>query len=94
MKSNFTYKVDRNGKWIIIVDTGGSNDMSVTNDAENVIDHIAKIEDVNPPDFKIIYRDSLGVWDAIVPNDYRVTFMCLNKRSQNEAKERYLQISK
>jgi hypothetical protein len=37
---------------------------TVTNDIANVIRDIAKIENVNPCEFTIIYQDSEGVWDG------------------------------
>lgn len=46
---------------IFLVDLDLGN-KSVTNDAENVVEEINK----NFPDKRIIYRDTLGVWDEIV----------------------------
>ena len=58
-RSEFTYAVSGNILWI--KDLGGMK--SVTNDIENVIADI--IKELAIEGKKIIYRDSMGIWDEV-----------------------------
>lgn len=59
MRSSFkVVQVDADRVFIIDVNQG----MSVTNDAENVRDHINQ----RYPNKRLIYRDSINCWDEIV----------------------------
>lgn len=62
-KSDYDYVVKKDEFLLAIVDKnlGG---MSVTNNIENVVDEIANVEQINPEDYQIVYRDSQGEWDG------------------------------
>ncbi|WP_445453130.1 hypothetical protein [Flavobacterium sp. 25HG05S-40] len=62
-KSDYIYKIHQVDKVIEIEDLNLGK-MSVTNNIENVVDEIAKKEEINRDDFKVIYRDSVGNWDG------------------------------
>ena len=58
-----TYDTTVIGNVIAIRDSGSGK--SVTNDAENVVSDLAKAG-FNLADYRIIYRDTRGVWDEMV----------------------------
>lgn len=58
-RSDFNYKIKDNVIEIIDLNQGG---MSVTNDIENVVKSITKIEQINPDECTIYYLDSVGDW--------------------------------
>lgn len=61
-KADYTYAIE--GDTVKIVDLNLGN-VSVTNDAENVINEIAQIEYIR--DKRIIYKDSEGDWCELIP---------------------------
>ena len=63
-----TYDTTVIGNVIAIRDSGSGK--SVTNDAENVVSDLAKAG-FNVADYRIIYRDTRGIWDEIVVRDGR-----------------------
>ncbi|WP_240699514.1 hypothetical protein [Spirosoma sordidisoli] len=61
-RADYTYSIDDNIIAIIDLDLGSK---SVTNDMENVLDDIrAELGDL--AGYSVIYRDSMGRWDAFV----------------------------
>ena len=48
----------------MIEDNPKSKGMSVTNNIENIVDYICKLENINPVEHYIIYKDSTGIWDG------------------------------
>lgn len=63
-RSEYDYKLD--GNIIAIEDRKGMK--SVTNDIENVLSDIMKLENTNSAFFtdkRIIYKDSDGIWDEV-----------------------------
>jgi hypothetical protein len=66
-RAHYSYEV--HGKVIAIV---GANDasISVTNDAENVIDELAE-KGLDLSQYRVIYRDECGAWDEILVKDGR-----------------------
>jgi hypothetical protein len=62
-KADYTYTIE-NG--IVKITDLNLGNVSVTNDAENVITEIQK--ETNIKGLKIVYRDSEGNWDEIIPN--------------------------
>lgn len=76
--------------WIVDLDNGFK---SVTNDISNVLRDI-KNEIGTLSDFKIMYRDSLGIWDGVKAdpeNLSRVSFYSLNVKDQSKAISKILQ---
>lgn len=61
--------------------------MSVTNDIENVIAEVCKVEGIKAQDRIIVYCDSEGNWDAFSPSENR--FILLNQRTKNDALDAY-----
>lgn len=63
-KSDYEWKANENLLQIVDLNTGGR---SVTNDVENVINEIYEKLGEQIKKFKIIYKDSEGIWDGINP---------------------------
>jgi hypothetical protein len=61
--------------------------MSVTNCIEDVVEEISKTLNVDPVNWKIIYRDSDGIWDGWNHANYK--FISLNEKSLTQAIIRY-----
>jgi hypothetical protein len=61
-QADFTYSIS--GNVISIVDLNSGN-RSVTNDVENVLRKIEHFHQAPSFGFKIMYRDSQGIWDGI-----------------------------
>lgn len=57
-----TVKVDNSQGRVWIADCGGPLDLSVTNDAEGVVERINR----RFPGYRIFYRDSMGNWDELL----------------------------
>lgn len=81
-RAAFTYELRGNVVCIVDQDEG----RSVTNDVENVLADIAR-DGVDLREYRVIYRDTLGIWDEIVltkAGRYK-TFKSLNARELGEA---------
>lgn len=62
LRSNFSiYRIEDDAVFIVDNDIG----MSVTNDAENVVEHLLNIY----PNKRIFYRDTEGDWSELVHNN-------------------------
>lgn len=61
-EADFTYTIKNNTIEIIDLNLGNK---SVTNDIENVIRKIATEQNIDPHDYKIIYKDSEGDWTEV-----------------------------
>lgn len=81
-KSDFTYKIFSDERVISIVDLDKGN-MSVTNNIENVVKEIADEANVRISHFKIIYRDSSGIWDGYDPRNDK--FIPLDEKHEMDA---------
>src|SRR5690242_17757597 len=76
----FSYQVYGNVVAVIDHDRG----RSVTNDAENVIADLAQQFDLTK--FRVIYRDTRGVWDELLAKDGRFAgFHFINERDLDKA---------
>jgi hypothetical protein len=65
IRSDFDFEiVEVNGRDAIIIQDLNKGRMSVTNDIENVVAYIAKLNDLDPASYLIVYRDSEGTWDG------------------------------
>ena len=62
VKCDYAYGIEHGVVKIVDLDMGN---VSVTNDAENVLTEIQSIENIK--DKRIIYRDSVGQWDELIP---------------------------
>lgn len=65
-KSDYFYSINEPRKVLRIIDLNLGR-MSVTNDIENVLTQIRKEIGKDIESLKIIYRDSVGTWDEVVP---------------------------
>jgi hypothetical protein len=63
-KSNYEWKTNGDLLQIVDLNLGGR---SVTNDIENVINEIYQKIGEEIKKYKILYRDSEGVWDGVNP---------------------------
>lgn len=81
LQSKFSFRFEDNV--CIIIDQDGRR--SVTNDMENVLEHIQSGGVSLAPPMRIIYRDSQGIYDQVIYENRQVTFVSLNKRSESEA---------
>lgn len=61
MHSNYTHEILDN---IIIIEDLDLGNLSVTNNIENVLEEIANKHQIDLNDHKIIYADSIGLWDG------------------------------
>jgi hypothetical protein len=83
-EAEFSYTVDQGILKIVDLSLGAN---SVTNDAENVL---RKIEQRHPgliTDYRIMYRDSLGIWDGM-----EVRFFPIRERDEQAAERRLKQL--
>lgn len=62
-RSEYTYSI--HGKVICIEDLGGQR--SVTNDMPHILEDLRKAG-LNLSLYQIIYKDSQGVWDGVIPS--------------------------
>lgn len=62
-QADFNYEVFEKEKLIAITDMN-SGKKTVTNDIENVVDEIGKMEKIDPKHYMIIYRDTMNFWDG------------------------------
>ena len=63
------FSVMHKGTFCAVVDTGHKDHMSVTNDAERVVEFLKQNGDLNVPGTRVIYRDSEGRWDEMLIAD-------------------------
>lgn len=68
IKSHFM--VMKKGLFVAVVDLNDGS-MSVTNDAEKVIDYLREIGDLAVPGTRVVYRDSEKRWDEMKIKDGR-----------------------
>lgn len=86
---NYTYTIEQEFVCIVDLDNGGR---SVTNDIQKIINEIEDENNFFLDSFKIIYRDSQGIWDAVLIKDEGCKFLSLNEKEKEEAKEKYINI--
>jgi hypothetical protein len=64
-RSDYTYEVrDYAGRNVIKIEDLDRGRVSVTNDIKNVVEEIAKKENLDARRYMIIYKDSEGRWDG------------------------------
>lgn len=83
-RSDYNYRHLIDAKIIMIVDLNKGN-TSVTNDIENVVEDICvkRFNTFIPPaGWRVIYKDSEGIWSEYSPNDY--TFDPISPTFANE----------
>jgi len=91
MRSDFDFEIaEVKGRKAIIIQDLDKGKMSVTNDIENVVAYIANLRGLDPTDYLIVYRDSLGTWDGW--DAKKKDFVGLGKHTFEDAISRYVQI--
>ncbi len=86
-RADYVYTLTDDILSIIDLDRGGK---SVTNDIDNIIADVSEIEDIDPSEIKVIYRDSDGIWDGYNPVKY--SFIPLRASSDIEAISKLLSL--
>jgi hypothetical protein len=86
-EAEFSYSLDQGILKIVDLSLGAD---SVTNDAEKVLRKIAQRHPGSISDYRVMYRDSLGIWDGI-DWDGRETRFFLIREINEQAAERKLQ---
>jgi len=66
-KSLYSWDYNQEKNRIEIRDEGAGHYMSVTNNAETVLDEIREKVGDNIENIKIIYKDTDGNWDTMIP---------------------------
>ncbi|UNW11100.1 hypothetical protein MOW14_14815 (plasmid) [Acinetobacter indicus] len=89
MGSSFTLEIDNDFLEIYDHNLG----RTVTNDAERVVERVAQyLKECNQDisQFKIVYQDSMGVWDAMTVRDGKFSgFIGLGALDEEHAKRLY-----
>ncbi len=87
MKARSFYSWGIDGDFIVIIDQGGT--LSVTNDAEAVIEYLTR-QGVDVDSKRVIYRDTEGQWDEMLTVDGKFRgFRILGVRTLAEAKAKW-----
>ncbi len=76
------------GRNVIVIEDLDLGSTSVTNDIENVVNEIAKMEKIDPADHMIVYKDSDGTWDGW--NHPNGQFIPLGEDSYQDAVHKYI----
>jgi hypothetical protein len=84
-QADFTYSI--RGEVISIIDLDLGN-RSVTNDIENVLRKIEYWHQGSIAAFRIMYRDSGGVWDGVNWDDQRASFFALGETDETAARRK------
>ena len=79
------YRIENN--FLVLEDD--NTGMSLTNCIEDVVSNIKTLENLTDS-INIIYKDSEGVWDAVIIKEDKVSFIHLGASNKEEAKEKYL----
>lgn len=89
--SDFTHSLETySGREVIVIEDLNLGSMSVTNDIENVVEYISKLEHINPANYMIVYKDSSGIWDGW---DYKTQlFISLGEDNWKDAVSKYIQL--
>lgn len=85
--ADFTYSIG--GNIISIVDLNLGN-RSVTNDIENVLRKIEHFHQASIVGFRIMYRDSEGIWDGIEWSGEHASFFALRETDEGRARKKLL----
>jgi hypothetical protein len=86
-QAEFTYSMSPDVIAIVDLDLGHR---SVTNDIENVLRKIEHYHQGPITAFKIMYRDSEGVWDGVDWDGKRASFFALREMTEERAREKLL----
>ncbi len=64
-QADFIHSIEqyRNQVPVLVIEDINLGNKSVTNDIENVVSDIAKMEKINPADYLIVFKDNEPKWD-------------------------------
>ena len=88
-EADFSYMVSENVLKIVDLDLGGN---SVTNDAERVLRKIERWQLGLMACYRIMCRDSLGIWDGIEWDGQEVRFFPIRERDEQAAERKLRQL--
>jgi hypothetical protein len=92
-RADYLHRIDTvKGIPTILIEDLDLGRMTVTNNIEEVVEEIARMEKIDPKDYVIVYQDSEGVWDG-----YRVDkrmFVSLAADDPEEAVSTYINLRK
>ena len=86
-QADFTYSMSPDVIAITDLDLGNK---SVTNDIENVLRKIEYWHQASIAAFRIMYRDSLGIWDGVQWDGRRASFFALQETDEALARKKLL----
>ncbi|HXS55775.1 MAG TPA: hypothetical protein VN726_06600 [Hanamia sp.] len=90
-RSDYTYSIENfSGSNVIVIEELNLGNTSVTNNIENVLNEICRIEKLFIHSYMIVYKDSEGVWDGY--NYQKEIFLALNESTWQDAVSKYAQI--
>ena len=88
-RADYTYKVATcAGRHVIIIEDLNRGNISVTNDIENVVKEISLVEHLNPANYIIVFKDSMGGWDAW--DNKNQQFIPLSETDYRDAIDKYI----
>jgi hypothetical protein len=88
-EAEFSYTVDQGILKVVDLSLGAN---SVTNDAEKVLSKIAQWHPGSITDYRIMYRDSLGIWDGPEWDGPEVRFFPIRETDERAAERRLKQL--
>lgn len=90
-KADYTHEITHfNGRDVLKIEDMNIGNISVTNDIENVVTDIARMENIDPCRYMIVYKDSEGLWDGW---DHRVwEFIPLQCDTWQESVNKYISL--
>jgi hypothetical protein len=88
-RADYTYIVGTcSGRNVIIIEDLDLGNVSVTNDIKNVIKEIVSVENFDPCQYLIVYKDSSGFWDGW---DYaKHDYVALQEEDYRDAIDKYI----
>ena len=95
-KADYIHSIEqyRNQVPVLVVEDINLGNKSVTNDIENVMADIAKMEKINPADYVVVIKDSSGNWDAWDHNAQQFEILNENEWYYAAAKFIHLRMNK
>lgn len=88
-EADFSYTISQDVIKIVDLKLGAN---SVTNDAENVLQKIEQWQPGSVAHCRIMYRDSLGIWDGLEWDGEEVTFIPIRERDEQAAERKLRQL--
>lgn len=76
------------GRNIIKIEDLNLGNKSITNDIENVVAEIARLEKIDPAQYMIVYKDSEGTWDGW--DHQQQQFIPLSEEDYRDAVDKYI----